>query len=104
MEKHMPNTMIRERDASALRDADEIIQALLAQGHGDYSHHRDEIADLWDGEYGLWQGNDDATTDFDDLPNLLLIQEDHYDQHMDEDEKPAWDDMIVSCGDYVFFA
>jgi hypothetical protein len=95
-----------ERDPGALRDADLIIAALLAQGHGDYSHHRDEIADLWDGEYGLWEGNDTATTEFGDgMADLLLIQEDHYDQHMDDDaDKPDWDDMIVYAGDYVFFA
>lgn len=96
-----------ERDAGALRDADDIIAKLAAAGHGDYSKYRNEIADLWDGEYGLWQGNDDCTTDLGDpeLRDLKLIQEDHYDQHMDDDEdKPEWDDMIWSGGDYLFFA
>jgi len=116
-EDHLPiNTIVennvdefdenRERDAGALRDADTIIKALAEQGHGDYSAYRNQIADLWDGEYGLWYGNDECTTDLEDdnLRDLRLIQEDHYDQHMDEDEKPAWGDMICYAGDYVFFA
>lgn len=96
----------RERDAGALRDADDIIAKLAAAGHGDYSAHRDAIADLWDGEYGLWNGNDDCSTDLEDLNlrDLLLIQEDHYDQHMDEDDRPEWNSMIWSGGDYLFFA
>lgn len=97
--------MTHTRDAGALRDADKIIAELAQAGHGDYSKYRNEIADLWDGEYGLWQGNDDARTELNDpkLKDLWLIQEDHYDQHMDEDEKPAWDSMICYAGDYVFF-
>lgn len=97
----------RERDAGALRDADAIIKALAEQGHGDYSKYRNQIADLWDGEYGLWYGNDDCTTELNDpeLKDLWLIQEDHYDQHMTRAEgKPKWDDMICYAGDYVFFA
>ncbi len=97
----------RERDAQALRDADEVIKALAEQGHGDYSKYRNQIADLWDGEYGLWNGNDDCTTDLEDpeLKDLWLIQEDHYDQHMTKaDGKPKWNDMICSAGDYIFFA
>lgn len=103
MEKDMTDHV---RDAGALRDADAIIAELAAKGHGDYSQHRDEIADLWDGEYGLWQGNDSATTEFDSgLKDLWLIQEDHYDQHMTKDDgKPAWNTMICYQGDYVFFA
>lgn len=97
--------MTHTRDAGALRDADKIIAELAQAGHGDYSKYRNEIVDLWDGEYGLWQGNDDARTELNDpkLKDLWLIQEDHYDQHMDEDEKPAWDSMICYAGDYVFF-
>lgn len=97
----------RIRDAGALRDADKIIEELAAKGHGDYSKYRNEIADLWDGEYGLWNGNDDCTTDLEDpnLKDLWLIQEDHYDQHMTKAEgKPAWNTMICYAGDYVFFA
>lgn len=100
-------TQDRIRDAGALRDADRIIEELAAKGHGDYSKYRNEIADLWDGEYGLWNGNDDCTTDLEDpnLKDLWLIQEDHYDQHMTKAEgKPAWNTMICYAGDYVFFA
>lgn len=96
-----------DADAEALQNADQVIAALLDQGHGDYSKYREQIAELWSGEYGLWKGNYDATTDLGDdtLQDLLCIQEDHYDQHMDEDEdKPEWDDMICYAGDYIFFA
>lgn len=97
----------RERDPSALAHADEAIKDLAELGHGDYSAYREEIADLWDGDYGLWNGNDDCTTEIGDpnLKELWLIQEDHYDQHMTKaDGKPKWDDMICSVGDYLFFA
>jgi hypothetical protein len=93
-------------DALALDRADEVIAALARQGHGDYSAHREAIAELWDGDYGLWQGNDEAYTDLGDpvLRDLRVVQEDHYDQHMDEDEKPEWSKMICSAGDYIWLA
>jgi hypothetical protein len=64
---------------------------------------------------GLYQGNDDAFTDFEDgTRDIMVIQEDHYDQHMgneDEDDedynedKPPHDSMIAEVsGAYVFWA
>jgi hypothetical protein len=93
-------------DNQAIVDADRVIAALQSQGHGDYSRYRKEIADLWEGDYGLWEGNDECSTDLNDpvLKDLRCIQEDHYDQHMDDDDKPDWDDMICYAGDYIFFA
>ena len=96
-------------DEQALATADRVIKVLLETGAGDYSKYRQDISDLWAGEYGLWQGNDECTTDLNDpdLRDLRCIQEDHYDQHMDEDkdgEKPSWEDMICQAGDYIFFA
>jgi len=36
---------------------------------------------------------------------LRLIQEDEYDQHMDDDDsKPEWEDMLVQAEAYVWFA
>jgi hypothetical protein len=77
----------------ALAAADEVIAALKKQGL-DYTSLRDEIAQAFDG--GLLEGND---TEFvycgPELKDLRIIQEDHYDQHMDEDEdKPEWGSML----------
>jgi hypothetical protein len=107
-----------DADEQALGLADRVIKALLDTGQGDYSKYRQEIADLWGGEYGLWEGNDECTTELNDpvLKDLRCIQEDHYDQHMDSgyydddglpipnDDKPSWDDMLCSAGDYIFYA
>lgn len=107
-----------DADEEALKNADRVIASLLEQGHGDYSQYRTQIADLWAGEYGLWEGNDESSTELNDpmLKDLRCIQEDHYDQHMDngeldddgeptpDEDKPDWDDMICSAGDYIFFA
>lgn len=96
--------------SDALQEADQIIQKLKDLGH-DYSAGRVEIARQFD-EY-IWNGCTDITTSFDEcevgegqgLRDLLLIQEDHYDQHMDEEEdKPTWDSMLFMAGAYIWFA
>jgi hypothetical protein len=90
--------------ADGLAGADEVIKAMQRMGH-DYSAHRDRIAlELF--ENGVWDGNYDSTIEFEDgLPALRLIQEDEYDQSMDEDEKPDWDDQIdLTRGGYLFLA
>lgn len=56
--------------------ADQIIANLKEQNR-DYSSVREEIAEVFDTQ--LWEGNWDCTTNFDDLPNLRIIQEDEYD-------------------------
>ncbi|MNK40199.1 hypothetical protein D3C87_588420 [compost metagenome] len=85
--------------------ADQVIKDLAAQGH-DYSAHREEIARVFD-EY-LFNGNWDSCTEIDlpDVQELRFIQEDEYDQHMDNDpDKPEWDDMLgYMAGHYVWFA
>jgi hypothetical protein len=98
--------------ADALQEADYIIECLKNMEEGvDYSAGRNEIARMFD-EY-IWNGCTDITTSFDEcepgegqgLRDLLLIQEDHYDQHMDHDEdKPTWDSMLFMAGAYVWFA
>lgn len=93
-----------EMDKTAVHNANEVIAALKKMGL-DYSDKFQEIYALWDGEYGLWGGNDDACTDFEaGTRNIIVYQEDHMDQHMDEDDKPNEDDHICYAGDYVYFA
>lgn len=92
---------MNEPDVQELSGADEIIKALADGGHGDYSAFRREIAlDIYSN--GHYAGNDTAhfvVGDYDEnstLSDFYVIQEDHYDQHMDDDEdKPEWDDMVA---------
>lgn len=89
-----------DQDTSCLREADEVIAALLAEGH-DYTAKRDDIARLFNEQ--LYEGNWDSSTDFDDgTPDLRLIQEDEYDQHMDDDDKP--ETITYAAGHYVMLA
>lgn len=88
-----------------LWEADEIIKDVLQKTGIDYAPGRDEIARMFV-EY-IWNGESEITTDFAPelgLRNLKLIQEDHYDQHMDEDEKPKWKDMLTFSSVYVWYA
>lgn len=81
--------------------ADSLIEELKSAKNMDYSPYREELAEEFD---TLYRGFDDTHTSFDTLPNVWIIQEDHYDQHMDEDEnKPEWETMICMVnGFYVF--
>lgn len=79
----------------ALKSSDKLISDLKEHGH-DYSSKRVEIAELFD-KY-LWEGHWDSSTFFEDgTPNLRLIQEDEYDQHMED--RPDY--LLYSCGHYV---
>lgn len=85
--------------------ADQLVDALKLHHNLDYSAVRQELADqIWND--GHWQGNWDVTTDLPEgYRNLRAIEEDEYDQHMDEDDsKPEWDDMATSDPIYVWFA
>lgn len=89
----------------SLRDADRLIATLNGAIGVDYTPVRAELAEqiFFNGH---WEGNWDVTTD---LPlgfrNLRSIQEDQYDQHMDDDEdKPDWDKLIHTNPVYVWFA
>lgn len=91
--------------ADALQEADEIIEKMLEHCKLDYRAARNELAEMFDSY--IWNGNTDMTTDLEDLGlrDLLLIQEDHYDQHMDlDDDKPSWDKMLFMAGAYVWFS
>lgn len=97
--------MSREISEDGYRGADEIITAMASKGH-DYSAHRDQIA-LELLEEGVWEGNWDVTTEFEDgLPGLRLIQEDEYDQHMDDDpDAPGHNEILAETrGGYLFLA
>lgn len=87
----------------AYSHADDIINSLNKNVGRDYSSGREEIARLFDEV--LWHGNWDASTDFDgSLDDLRFIQEDEYDQHMDEDEDKPEDYLVYAGGHYVFEA
>jgi len=94
---------IREQ---ALDSADTFIQDVKEAVNLDYTKHREAIADLY--EHGHWNGSYDVCTRLHDkkLPDLRFIQEDEYDQSMDEDEdRPEWDTMICSTDNgYVWYA
>tara|TARA_R110000851_G_C12650471_1_gene520123 strand:+ start:42 stop:338 length:297 start_codon:yes stop_codon:yes gene_type:complete len=63
-----------------------------------------QLIELFEKE--LYNGDYDATTDFEDgTPNLRIIQEDEYDQSMDEDEVAELEDRQLGySGFYIFSA
>jgi hypothetical protein len=83
-------------------NADKLIENLKTLGF-DYSPHRTQLAnDIW--WEGMWVGNWDITVVIEGLPSIRCIQEDEYDQHMDEGEdKPTWEDMLFSDPEYTWF-
>lgn len=93
--------MDEQASEEELRYADDIIKTLADAGHGDYSAFREQIAlDIYGN--GHFSGNWDANFNPDEndaestLTGFRVIQEDEYDQHMDEDpDKPTWDDMVA---------
>lgn len=62
----------------------------------DFQPHFDTIAS--DIENYVYNGNWDHTIDVDDanFPDIRVIEENEYDQHMDEDDEdtPSWDDLL----------
>lgn len=90
-----------EEEYEITEEAFKVADAMIAKiatltGH-DYTAERITIANEF--ENVLWQGDWDTTIDFDDLPSLRFIQEDEYDQSMDEDEQPETDFLLH--GHYV---
>lgn len=91
----------------SLDAAQEVIDALLEKGF-DYSAHKIQIArELFD--EGIFEGILSVYTKFEDpkLEDLRAIQEDEYDQHMEDGEKPSWGSMVCHvhvAGAYVWFA
>lgn len=87
----------------AYKDADLVIFSAKHFGH-DYSAGREEIARIFDED--LWNGNYDSSTDFEtagiDLPEIRFIQEDEYDQSMDEEDLPETEPNFYAAGHYVF--
>lgn len=93
----------------AVNAAEELVDALKEAGY-DYSSVVEKIAiELF--HEGLLHGNWDVTVEFDDpsLKPLRAIQEDEYDQSMDDSEEdvPAHEDMlcyICHVPSYIWFA
>lgn len=86
-----------------IQTTDKVIADILAHGGKDYTPAKQNIADLFNDI--LWCGNWDATTELDPalgLPNLRFIQEDEYDQVMDNQGVP--NQICYTCGHYVFTA
>lgn len=90
-----------EPSEESLRSADEIIKTLADEDQGDYSAFRKEIAlDIYDN--GHFNGDWDANFNPEDYGNneltgFRVIQEDEYDQHMDDDEDaPLFEEMVAS--------
>lgn len=77
----------------AISAADETLDLIAKAGH-DYSAHRDQIIEAFDN--GLLCGNWDVTVDCGNKLDIRIIQEDEYDQSLDEDEDdiPEHSDMI----------
>lgn len=73
---------IREQ---AIQAADNIIASLPPL----WANARNEIADLFEND--LWNGNWDSYLEVDGLPTVRFIQEDEFDQSMDDDDKPSED-------------
>lgn len=92
--------------AQSLLAADQLVEDVKKATGSDYSKHRELIAtQLY--HNGIFNGNWDSSTNLGDpeLKDLRRIQEDEYDQSMDEDDRPTWDSMICQTGgDYVWFA
>ena len=89
---------------SCENEANTVVTKVLAATGIDYGEKRDAIAELFDTVLyqGIWEGS----TDFDDpkFRDLLLIQEDEYDQHRGG-HMPEWKDQIcLASGHYIFFA
>jgi hypothetical protein len=86
-----------EPGISAFNEADDVIRKLSSIGK-DYSAVRNDIAAFFD-KY-LWHGNWVGELEFENgLPSLTFYQEDEYDQHMDDDEKPDYD--VYAGGHYI---
>ena len=72
----------------------EIIDLLNDKENLDYSSKFNAISK--DIENYVLNGSWDHTIDLDDdnLPSIRIIQEDEYDQHMDDEEKPDWEELL----------
>jgi len=92
---------IEDQMTEALEVADRVIKAIQQENGVDYSPVRQEIADFFDGT--LWEGNWDSVLELEELPSLHFIQEDEYDQSMDDDDKPDEDSMIGLIESHYIF-
>lgn len=93
-----------QQSQEAINSADRIIKAVKDKNGNDYSVLRDDLIALFDNE--LFNGFWDTTLDAEDsgLPNLRIIEENEYDQSMDEGDKKKLGKPICYVGHYVFEA
>lgn len=82
-------------EAQAL--AQELIESILTITKVDYSAHKDVIAH--DIEEYVFSGNWDHTIEIEGMKDIRIIQEDEYEQSMDEDEQP--ENAFLTCGYYI---
>lgn len=83
--------------------ADGLINCVKKATGIDLSSHRETIArEVYD--EGHFEGNNDITVTLGEN-TIRVIQEDHWDQHMDEDEdRPTWEDMACDVPNgYLWF-
>ncbi len=94
------------RSEDAYKHADYVIQGLLKAGHADYTAGREELARLFDED--LWNGNWDSTTCFEEaglqLEELRLIQEDEFEQHMDDESEELEESKLGYFGGHYVFS
>lgn len=83
--------------------SDLVISELLDFTDIDYSPKRKEIEKAYVNK--LSQGDCDVVIFFDDenFPDLRFMQEDHYDQHMDEDDKDGYHIYVNSYYILIYF-
>jgi hypothetical protein len=93
------------REASE-QEATRVIETLEKAGYAHIEGLRKNFAQLVEVfEEDLFQGNWDSTTDFEDgTPNLRIIQEDEFDQSMDEDEVEELEGRQLGYSGYYIFS
>lgn len=82
----------------------DIIKQVMQATGIDYSSKLQEIIKLFDET--LYAGCYNATTDFNDnnFPDLHFIQEDEYDQSMDDEDKPEENSFLCYANNHYIFS
>lgn len=95
---YTPKTIDEEAEELAQRFVEEIKSSAGIDFTPHLAKIQEDIADY------VFNGNWDHTIDVEDdnFPNIRVIEENEYDQSMDDDEKPSWDDVIDLGGHYIW--
>jgi len=97
--------MMQYQGKTSAEEAKELAQQFVEhfKNQFDFTPHIDKIAE--DIDNYVYDGNWDHTIDVevDGVPCIRVIEENEYDQHMDEDDEdtPKWDDISYVGGYYV---